>query len=80
MKRLLNVVINSNSTSPHIESCKLQLRILETIESQLFPIKPIVEDAFGIGYSCVFNESVFDKAQQSYLSEPITIKMKEDGK
>lgn len=74
-KRLLNIVINSNLPSPHIESCKNQLSILETVESQLFSIEPILNDAFGYGYGCGFNDSDFEERKKRNLTQPITIKL-----
>jgi hypothetical protein len=54
---------------------KGMLTILSTIQSQLFPIVPILEDAFGFGFGCGFNDSDFEERKQRNLTQPITIKL-----
>ena len=55
---------------------KSELSIIDTIYSQIFPLTPIVDDAFGIGYDCCESGIKKKFAKEKYLSQPITIKKK----
>ena len=55
------------------------INALKSIQSKLFPIEPILKDAFGSGYGCGFNDSDFEERKQTYFTQPITIKLEDNG-
>jgi hypothetical protein len=71
-----------SNNDKHLQECMnelnsfgMKLFTLTLIQSQLFSIESILNDAFGYGYGCGFNDSDFEEKKQRNLTQPITIKL-----
>jgi hypothetical protein len=71
------LAMNPNEDSLRFLIYKARKEELLKVQSKLFPIESILEDAFGSGsgYGCGFNDSDFEERKQTYLTQPITIKL-----